>query len=711
MKQVIIHKGKAILREVPAPSVGSNNILVSVKKSSISSGTEIASVINSGQSLYKRAISQPKNVKKVLEMAKNEGLAKTYSRVRNKLNFGNSSGYSAAGEVIAVGSSVNEFSIGDKVACAGAGIANHAEVIDVPLNLAVKVPKNVSLDFASTVTLGAIAMQGVRRAQPTIGEIFVVIGLGFLGQLTCQILSANGCRVIGVDIDKSRIKTALNEGLFQGLNPNKEDYIGSIMRLTDGFGADGVIITAASSSNKIISDATKACRKKGRIVLVGDIGLNLERSDFYTKELDFFISTSYGPGRYDPEYEEQGKDYPLAYVRWTENRNMSSYLQLLESEKIKLNNLGFKSFPINEATKAFDLLKSFSNKPLMVLLSYPGIKIKSLPQKIFTGNKNNFKGKINIGLIGASSFAQGMHLPNIKILNKKYNLYAVMSRTGNSAHTISNQYKASFSTTKYEEILKDENVDLVFITNRHNLHCTMVLQALKAGKNVFVEKPLALNFKELKLIEEFYEKNPNGPIMMVGFNRRFSPAIMKIREFVKKTTTPIIINYNMNVGFISKENWLQGPEGGGRNIGEACHIYDIFNLLCNSNEIISIKTNSINPNSKQWLKNDNFVSSIKYQNGSICTLTYTSLGHKSYPKERMEIYYDEKVIIMDDYRSVTMYGEKQPRWSSKTIQKGHRQELEELADTLMKGTEWPISLRDQIQATKMSFEIESQIKK
>ena len=709
MKQVVIQKGKAIIKEVPAPNVSNRNILVSVENSCISVGTEIASVNSSGQPLYKRAIAQPKNVKRVLEMAQSDGFIKTYTRVKNKLLTGNPSGYSAAGKVIALGPSANGFSIGDKVACAGAGIANHAEFIDVPLNLAVKIPDKLPLNFASTVTLGAIAMQGVRRAQPTIGEVFVVVGLGIIGQLTAQILSANGCRVIGIDLDPSRINIALADGMEQGINPTVEDYINRVIRLTNGYGADGVIITAASSSHQIISDAMHASRRKGRVVIVGDVGLNLERSDFYAKELDLLISTSYGPGRYDHLYEELGQDYPLPYVRWTENRNMSTYLQLIASKKINLDSLLYSTFPIEQATEAYDALKSQEQKPLMVFLSYPGIIYDSVSKKIPISKRKALSRKIKVGLVGASSFAQGMHLPNISILNNDFDLHAVMSRTGHTALSVANQYKAIYSTTNYDELLEDDEIDLIFIATRHNLHCSMVLKALNAGKNVFVEKPLALNFDELRSIEDFYLNQTDGPLLMVGFNRRFSPAIKKIKNLLKDTTTPIIVDYRLNAGFLPSDHWVQGPEGGGRNIGEACHIYDVFNMLCDSNEIISFKSTSIKPSSKQWLTNDNFVTSIKYKNGSICTLTYTSMGHKSYSKEKMEIFFDEKVLVMDDYKSVSIFGKKVSGWQSKSPQKGQKEELEALAETLLRGASWPISLKDQIQATKLSLEIEEEI--
>jgi predicted dehydrogenase/threonine dehydrogenase-like Zn-dependent dehydrogenase len=709
MKQVLIQGGNAIISEVPAPQVSPKNILVRVDYSCISVGTEMAGVKMSGLPLYQRALKQPENVKRVIDMMRDQGIKRTLDRVTGKLAAGSATGYSAAGVVIEIGVEVEGFSVGDRVACAGAGIANHAEVIDVPVNLAVKIPDAVGTDIASTVTLGAIAMQGVRRAQPTLGETFVVVGLGILGQMTVQMLSANGCRVIGVDLDAKRIKQALENGMDIGVDPALENYIERVLKYTDGLGADCVLITAATASNQVISEAMQACRKKGRVVLVGDVGLDLNRADFYKKELDFLISTSYGPGRYDPTYEEGGQDYPLPYVRWTENRNMQAYLELLANRKIRLDSFYQTPYGIDRANEAYDSLKGEGDKPLMVLLQYrprPEALLRRVEMQSPTAKKAD---KIRVAIAGASSFAQGMHLPNMVILRNDYELRAVMSRTGANARGVATQYQAAYCTTDYEAILKDDQVDLVMITTRHDLHGQMALQALRAGKHAFVEKPLTLKVEDLAELEQFYAEKPNGPLLMVGFNRRFAPAMQTIRQILEQRTTPIIANYRMNAGFIPPDHWVHGPEGGGRNIGEACHIYDIFNSLCGGAKEVAVNAYSIDPASKQWNKNDNFVATIKYEDGSVCTLTYTALGDKSYPKEKMEVFADGKVIVMDDYKSVTVHGGKHKGWSDKTVQKGQLQELEMLADTLLRGKLWPISLSEQIQATRISLEVERQI--
>lgn len=709
MKQVLIQAGKAIVAEVPAPMVSAKNILVQVSHSCISVGTEMAGVHMSGLPLYQRALKQPDNVKRVLQMMRDQGIKRTFDRITGKLAAGSATGYSAAGVVIAIGDDVDGFAAGDRVACAGAGIANHAEVINVPVNLAVKLPSEVGTDIGSTVTLGAIALQGVRRAQPTLGETFVVVGLGILGQITAQMLSANGCRVIGVDLDTERIQAALGNGMDAGIDPSVETYVERVIAMTDGLGADGVIITAATPSHQVVSDAMGACRKKGRVVLVGDVGLNLNRGDMYRKELDFLISCSYGPGRYDATYEEGGQDYPLPYVRWTENRNMQAYIQLLAGRQVRLQDLFEAPYAIDRAGDAYDALKAEGKKPLMVLLAYPPRIEAPAVRRIEINATQVTSGKIRVALAGASSFAQGVHLPNMGALRKDYKLRAVMSRTGANAKAVATQNQAAYCTTDYEEILKDDQVDLVLIATRHDLHGRMTLQSLRAGKHTFVEKPLTLLPDELRDIEAFYVENPNGPLLMVGFNRRFSPPIRHIQVALRNRSTPIIANYRINAGFVPRDNWLHGAEGGGRNLGEACHIYDLFNALCDGAAATSVHAAAINPAGQQWCRNDNFVATIKYADGSVCSLTYTALGAKSHPKERMEIFSDGKVIVLDDYKSVEIQGGKHKGWTAQAFQKGQLQELEALADTLLRGKPWPIPLAEQIHATRIAFEVERQI--
>jgi predicted dehydrogenase/threonine dehydrogenase-like Zn-dependent dehydrogenase len=704
----LIKSGSVVVADVPAPEVGARNILVRVAHSCVSVGTEMAGVRMSGLPLYRRALKQPENVMRVLDMARDQGLKRTMDRVSGKLAAGSPTGYSAAGEVIAVGADVVGFAAGDLVACAGAGIANHAEIIDVPVNLAVKLPAGVDTKIGSTVTLGAIAMQGVRRAQPTLGETFVVVGLGILGQITAQILAANGCRVIGVDLDRTRLDQAIGNGLAMGIDGAAEDYVAQVTRVTDGFGADGAIVTAASASDGVISEAMRATRKKGRVVLVGDVGLNLKRSDFYQKELDFLISASYGPGRYDPGYEEGGHDYPLPYVRWTENRNMQSYLELLADRRIKLDGFFGEPFPVDRAVEAYDALKAEADRPLMVLLAYPDAAGAEATRRITLAPPKAAGGRIRVGLAGASSFAQGVHLPNMGTLRRQFQLRAVMTRTGANAKAVATSNEAKYCTTDFQELLADPEIDLVLIAARHDVHGPMALQALEAGKHVFVEKPLALTADELDAIEGFYDDHPDGPVLMTGFNRRFSPAVETIRARLAGRTSPVIVDYRMNAGHIPLDHWVHGPEGGGRNLGEACHIYDLFGASCGTVAPDSVRATSIQPRSAHWARNDNFVATMAMADGSVCTLTYTALGDKTFPKERMDVFGDGKVFQLDDYKRVDVFPGKTV-WQASHARKGHLEELQAMAATLLDGAPWPISLADQIQASRIALEVERQI--
>lgn len=707
MKQALIKAGAVLVREVPAPQVSPKNLLVRVCHSCISVGTELAGVDKSALPLYRRALKQREHAKQVFAMMRDQGVTRTLNRVLGILNAGLPTGYSAAGEVIDVGSEVSAFSVGDLVACAGGGIANHAEFIDVPVNLCAKIPSGVSTELASTVTLGAIALQGVRRANPTLGETIAVIGLGVLGQLTAQLLRVNGCRVIGIDINGERVRLATENGMDFGIDPTASNFVEQVHRVTDGFGADAVIITAASSSSTIVREAMQACRKKGRVVLVGDVGLDLQRSDFYKKELDFLISCSYGPGRYDATYEEGGQDYPLPWVRWTENRNMEAYLGLLAKRQISIPTLGIVKYSIDEAPQAYEALKSGGQRSLVVILEYPERETRPA-HTISLKARTATEGKIRVGIVGVGNFAATTHLPNLARLKDRFALHVVLSRTGANARAIAEQFGAAYATTDFDQLLSDHAIDLVIIATRHDLHGSMVLKALHAGKDVFVEKPLTLDPADLDQLRVFYETQTNPPLLMTGYNRRFSPAIKRAREILQDRIAPMIVNYRMNAGYLPPDHWVHSPEGGGRNLGEACHIYDLFNFLTGST-VRAIQAASISPTGKQYFKNDNFVATISYEDGSVCTLTYTALGSKSHPKETMEIFCDGKVLSMIDYKSLTVAGSKLRGWKTLTQQKGHLEELEAAAGSLRNQSEWPISLDEQLEAARVAFEVERQI--
>ncbi len=706
MKQLLVRSGKVFLKEVPAPLAGPKNVLVQVDRSCVSVGTEMAGIKMSGLPLYRRALKQPHHVKRVVQLMRDQGVARVYKQVMGKLDAGLPTGYSAAGTVIAVGSEVEGIAVGDRVACAGAGIANHAELIDVPVNLCVPVPESLSFDLAATVTLGAIAMQGVRRTQPTLGETVVVVGLGILGQITAQLLSANGCRVIGTDVDPRRIGVAVENGMDIGINPKDGDLVERIIKLTDGVGADAVVITAASPSSDILAQAFQACRKKARVVIVGDVGLNMARSDIYAKELDVLISCSYGPGRYDAVYEEEGADYPIPYVRWTENRNMQEYLRLLAARRVRLDNMLQEPFPIDQAEEAYGKLSGEGEKPLLVLLKYPP-RDGAMNRTLQVSAPAPIDGRIKMALVGAGGFAQGMHLPNLLKLKDKFDLRTVVSRTGLSARGAAERFGIANAATDYQTVLDDPQIDLVLIATRHDLHAEMTLAALNAGKHVFVEKPLSMTEEGLEAIESFYAANPKGPLLMTGFNRRFSPAIVAAQEAMKNRTSPMIVNYRMNAGYIPSDHWVHGPHGGGRNIGEACHIYDLFNALTGS-QPVDVHACTIIPHSDHWRRDDNFVATVRYADGSVCTLTYTSMGAKSFPKERADIFVDGKVLVLDDYKQLAVTGGS-GGWKGMTIEKGQMEELKALAEAFKGGGQWPISLADQVSATRVSFAVQKQL--
>lgn len=703
MKQVLIKKGKAYTEDVPAPTVGENTVLVQVYYSCISVGTEMSGVISSGESLIKKALKQPEKITKVINNVKKEGLFRTIQKVQGKLEEGTQTGYSTSGVVVEVGSKIKDIEIGDKVACAGAGIANHAEYIEVPRNLLVKIPDEVDFDLASTVTLGAIAMQGVRRAEVKLGEYVAVIGLGILGQITVQLLKTNGCRVIGVDLDERRIQKAISLGLNKGINSKNEDVVKIATAFSDGFGVDAVIITVATSSKEPLAHAFQMCRKKGRVVLVGVVGMEINREDMYKKELDLLISTSYGPGRYDENYEQKGVDYPYAYVRWTETRNMQEYLKLVADKKINIRPLIEKEYKIEEASKAYEELKTVEDKPLIVLLKYNREKESQIARRIEVQSKPIKKdGRINIAVIGAGGLAKGVHLPNLMKLKDVYNLYAIASKTGSNAKATAQKFGAKYATTNYKEILEDKNIGAVIIATRHNLHAKMAIEALKAGKAVFLEKPMALNKKELDELAKAI--NETKKPFMVGFNRRFSKYAREVKRYISGRTNPMIINYQMNAGYIPLDHWVHTEEGGGRIIGEACHIFDLFNYFTEA-EVESISVDRITPKTQHFSAQDNAVITLKYKDGSICTLTYTALGNNQYPKEFCQVYFDGKIIIINDYKKLESYGVKLKELKSVEPDKGQYEELKEFAKSLKGEIQLPIPLWQLIQATEISFKV------
>jgi predicted dehydrogenase len=481
-----------------------------------------------------------------------------------------------------------------------------------------------------------------------------------------------------------------------------------VARLTDGIGADGVIVTAATPSDAVISTAFRMCRRKGRVVLVGDVGLNLDRADIYAKELDFLVSTSYGPGRYDRRYEEEGLDYPVGYVRWTENRNMAEYHRLVADGRVHLEPLLRARWTIDEAPAAYAALRAEDERPIVAVLEYPAAADASPAARVIPnpGARPATTGSIGVALVGAGNFAKGMHLPNLRGLGDSVRLHAVASRSGHNASAVAAQYGAAYATTEVDRVLEDPAVDLVIIATRHNLHAGLALAALRAGKHVLVEKPLALTAAELDEIEAFFRASVEAPpILLTGFNRRFSPAGRRIRELTDGRASPLMLDYRMNAGRVAPDSWVLGPEGGGRNLGEACHIYDLFTFLTGS-PAVEVRAMPIRPTTAYYTPTDNFVATIAFGDGSVAALTYTALGAPEHPKERLDVFFDGTVATLDDYRSLAVAGRSAAGVSSRTPEKGQREELEALVAAVRAGGPWPIPLWQQVQATRIALEVE-----
>ena len=688
MKQIIqsFKTGETILEEVPAPQVSRGKVLIQTTKSLVSLGTERMLVEFGKSNLISKARQQPDKVKQVLDKIKTEGLMPTMEAVFNKLGEPLPLGYCNVGKVIAVGDGVSEFKIGDRVASNG----GHAEFVNVPKNLVAAIPENVSDEEAAFTVIGSIGLQGIRLCNPTLGETIVVVGLGLIGLITAELLVANGCKVIGVDLDQKKVAIANSKGII-GINPLKgDDVVKSVIGLTDGIGADGVIITASAKSNDIISQAAQMSRKRGRIILVGVIGLDISRAEFYEKELTFQVSCSYGPGRYDDDYEQKGIDYPLPFVRWTEKRNFEAILQAISSGKLEVKSLITETIALNKFQKIYDNISG--QQSIASILEYPS---DSKANRTITLNSNTVKpGKGGIGIVGAGNFTKMTMLPAFKSTGAE--LVTIASAGGLSGTTLAKKYGIAKSTTDYKEILNDPSVDLVVITTKHNQHAAMVLEGLKAGKHVFVEKPLALNHSEL---EEIIQAHKGAKTLTVGFNRRFSPHVQKIKELVGNAPTNVITT--MNAGHIPANVWVHDMAvGGGRIIGEACHFIDLITYLTGS-KVVSVCMNAMGPNPQE--NTDNASILLRYENGSTGVINYFSNGSKAYSKERVEVYSQERTAIMDNFRLTKGYGFKGFTKLKTGLDKGHKAQFGLLVERMQKGGDALIPFDEIVNTTKASF--------
>jgi len=710
MKQVVqnLKNGTVTVTDVPAPVARPGFVIVRTAASLISAGTERMTVEAGQKSLIGRAVQQPALVKQVIQKARNEGVVSTFDAVRSKLASLVALGYSAAGTVVEVGEGVTNFRPGDRVACAGVGYASHAEVLSVPRNLCVRLPESVGFDAAAFGTLGAIAMQGVRLAELTLGETVVVIGLGLIGQLTVQLLKAHGCRVFGIDLDEKKFLLAKQLGADEGCAPD-DDAKQRVMAWSRGRGADAVLITAASESNQPVELAGEISRAKGRVVAVGAVGLNIPRQPYYNRELTFRISMSYGPGRYDPEYEERGHDYPFAYVRWTEGRNIEAFLDLLAEGRIDVEPLISHRFSLDETERAYKLITGELNEPYLgVVLQYdldrelePRIQLAAKPKPTTTTRA------VRVGLIGAGNYARAMLLPNLKIAGAEFR--AVATASGVSARQVGERFGFRSCVSGVEEVLADKEINLVVIATRHDSHAELAQRALEGGRHVFVEKPLALNDEELDTVIASASKSEGQ--LMVGFNRRFSPLAGAAREFFNERQTPLSINYRVNAGRVPPGHWAHHPsEGGGRIIGEVCHFIDLMHFLTGS-LVTRVFAESISSPTHDIVPEDSVFITLRMADGSNGSIAYLAEGNSALPKERIEVFGAGKSFVIEDFRSASAYENgRENKTKLREQDKGQRDEVRAVCDMVLEGKPSPISLEDLATTTRVTFRIRDSLR-
>ena len=707
MKQLIqsYKTGELGVYEVPAPICGENGVLVKTKTSLVSAGTEKMIVDLAKKSLVGKAKARPDLVKQVVNKMKQEGIKNTLEKVFTKLDTPIPLGYSCVGEVVQVGAKVSGISVGDRVACGGAGYANHSEINYVPRNLFVKVPKSVSNADASFVTVGSIALQGIRQTSPTLGERIVVMGLGLLGQITVQLLKANGCKVLGTDFDARKRDLAKKLGADEVCTP--EEVVEKSKLFTNGNGADAIVIAASTSSNQPIIDAGEIARTKARVVVVGLVGMDIPRNEYYKKELELKLSMAYGPGRYDPKYEEQGIDYPFAHVRWTEQRNFEAFLDLVEEGKITPSEMVTHQYEFERALSAYDLLEGKVKEDYLgILLNYKeGVELKSELVKISdTAVKSD---ALNVGLIGAGNFTKSVIIPNLKKAGNS-NFVGLCTATGVSAHSTGNKHDFKYITTDYQELLKSNEINTVFITTRHNDHGEKVLNSLKAGKNVFVEKPLAIYENELEEIKTFYQNLEKKPVLQVGYNRRFAPLVQEMKKVVGNL--PMSINYRVNAGVIPKDVWVQDPEvGGGRILGEACHFIDTCTFLTGSIPE-SVFASCVTKDDQSIPDEDNVSIIIKYKNGSTAVINYYAFGNGQLPKEYIELFAPDIALKMDNFRELEIFkGGKSDKSKNSNQDKGFKGEFIALKTAVEQG-KLAISFEELYSTSKVTFAIINSLK-
>jgi len=712
MKQIFqdARTAEITVGEVPVPKLLAGCVLVRTAASLVSAGTERASAEFAGKNLLQKARMRPDLVRDVLSKISRDGLFPTISTVRNRLDQPSALGYSSAGTVVAVGDGITDINPGDRVACAGAGHAVHAEFACIPRLLVARIPSDaVSCDAAAFTTLGAVALHGVRTAAAQLGDLVAVIGLGLLGQLTVQILKAAGCRVLGMDISADRTATAVISGA-DAVSASPSDFQNLCQQHSKGFGVDAVLIAAQTSSNDPVNLAGAVARNRAIITAVGDIAMDIPRRLFYEKELDFRLSRSYGPGRYDAAYEQKGIDYPIGYVRWTETRNMEAFLQLLAERKLNVDSLVTHRFTISRAHAAYELVTRKTREPFLgILIAYPDRAENARAHvaqhvDLHLGHLPANGQPIRIGLLGAGNFASSTLLPAIKRTGGAEMIIACAAN-GSHARHVAARFGFRSCTTNEDEITGDPEVNTVVIATRHHLHAPQVIAALNSGRHVFCEKPLCLNQTELSGIVATHDSQQTPRLLMIGFNRRFAPLAIRMKDFLSEAHEPLAIHYRVNAGFLPSDHWLNDPQqGGGRIIGEVCHFVDLLCFLTGSFPV-EVETRSL-PNPGQY-SNDNVLCSLRFANGSLGTISYLANGDKSFAKERIEVFGGGAAVLEDLRRLELVRGGKKRRFRSLLRQdKGHRAEWEAFAAAVRSGAKSPIPFDQIVQTMLATFALE-----
>jgi len=713
MKQVLQdpRSGEVEVAEVPAPQLLPGCLLVRIAASLVSAGTERASSEFASKNLAQKAQARPDLVREVLNKFRRDGLLSTLQAVRTRLDQPTALGYSSAGTVVAVGEGVTDISVGDRVACAGAGYAAHAEVACVPRLLCAKLPEGraqVSLEEAAFTTVGAVALHGIRVAEVKLGEVVGVVGLGLLGQLTVQMLKAAGCRVLGMDIDLERAQMAMRSGAVAATSsPNEFQEL--CLQHTHGFGVDSVLISAETSSSNPVNLAGQVARDRAIVVAVGTVGMEIERKSYYEKELDFRVSRSYGPGRYDAVYEQKGRDYPVGYVRWTETRNMDGFLQLLGDGKLDVKSLITHRVPVAEADRAYQIITGKSREPFLgVIFTYPQdseVSDRVDLSSALSANARPAQGSVAVGVLGVGGFAMGTLLPAMKQI-PAVEFVACCAATGAHSRNAGDKFGFRYCTTNEEQVLQDPSVNTVVIATRHHLHAPQVLAALAARKNVFCEKPLCLTEEELAQIVGALQSfaAESQPPLMVGFNRRFAPMAVQMKQFLN-LGEPLVIHYRVNAGFIPADHWVHDPEqGGGRIRGEVCHFVDFLTFLAGAMPV-SVEAQPL-PNSGRY-SDDNIIVSLRFENGSLGTIHYVANGDKSFSKERVEVFGGGAVAVLDDFRRLELVrsGRSQVVQSRLKQDKGHVGEWQAFVESIRTGKPAPIPIPEIVAATLATLRI------